>query len=180
MHISRDDFEKLFSDFQREAFRLETLDDYTGSSNPESLRAFFAAEPQPADYNQAWADEVRANTRAGKRMYRVHILRRPLTPYLRFELGWGYVKNSTAGEEFFILDTTEQPNPLEGVPDFWAFDETAVVTMSYTPSGSFKGADLQPSAHDWLTHRDTALQHAVPFAEWWERYGEETPCVPGR
>lgn len=61
-----------------------------------------------------------------------------------------------------------------------AFDETAVVTMSYTPSGSFKGADLQPHAHDWLTHRDTALQHAVPFAEWWERYGEETPCVPGR
>ncbi|GAB2746601.1 DUF6879 family protein [Kitasatospora kifunensis] len=173
MSIPRDDFEKLFSDFQREAFRLEALDDYTGSSNPESIRAFLAGEPQPADYNQDWADEVHANTQAGKRMYRVHVLRRPLTPYLRFELGWGYVKNSAAGEEFFILDTTDQPNPLEGVPDFWAFDETSVVTMAYAPDGKFQSADLQPSALEWLKYRDTALQHAVPFAEWWERYGGE-------
>ncbi|MBO1413322.1 DUF6879 family protein [Streptomyces sp. FH025] len=171
MSISGEDFENLFSTFRREAFRLETLDDYSGSSDPEYLRSFFDGEPQPTDYNQDWADEVLANTSGGKRMYRVHILARPLTPYLRYELGWGYTKNLTVGEEFFILDTTEQPNPLEGVPDFWAFDESTVVTMRYGDRGTFLGADQEPTAEKWLEYRDTALSHAVPFADWWERYG---------
>jgi len=173
VNISGEEFEALFAEFRREAFRLETLADYTGSSSAEMIRAFLAGEPQPADYNQEWADEVRANKDAGKRMYRVHILSRPLTPYLRFELGWGYVKNAAAGEEFFVLDTTEKANPLEGVPDFWAFDEAIVVTMSYGAGGAFEGARREASPDKWLEYRDIALSHAEPFAEWWERYGSE-------
>ncbi|MGW3045791.1 DUF6879 family protein [Kitasatospora sp. NPDC001159] len=171
MGISGEEFEKLFSNFRQEAFRLETLDDYTGSSNAESIRSFLAGEPQPADYNQEWVDEVRGNVESGKRMYRVHILSRPLTPYLRFELGWGYAKNATAGEEFFILDTTDKPNPIEGVPDFWVFDESTAVSMEYGAGGSFVGAEAQPAVAKWLEYRDIALSHAEPFAEWWERYG---------
>ncbi|MGW1077456.1 DUF6879 family protein [Streptomyces sp. NPDC002537] len=171
MNISPDEFEKLFTDFRREAFRLETLDDYSGSSDPESLRAFLAGERQPADYNQQWADEVRANVDAGKRMYRVHILSRPLTDYLRFELGWGYRKNAESGEEFFILDTTEQPNPLAGVPDFWMFDESSTVSMNYGEGGEFLGAELHSEVSEWQEFRDIALARSVPFREWWERYG---------
>ncbi|MFE4397091.1 MULTISPECIES: DUF6879 family protein [Streptomycetaceae] len=173
MSISGEDFENLFSTFQREAFRLETLDDYSGSSNAASLRAFLDGEPQPADYNQEWVDEVRANTAGGKRMYRVHILSRPLTPYLRFELGWGYTKNATAGEEFFILDTTDQPNPLDGVPDFWVFDESTVITMRYGDGGTFVDADRESTTEKWLGYRDLALSRAVPFAERWARHGSE-------
>ncbi|MFJ3216997.1 DUF6879 family protein [Kitasatospora sp. NPDC086801] len=173
MSISGEDFENLFSNFRREAFRLETLNDYSGSSDVENIRSFLDGEPQPADYNQDWVDEVRENISSGKRMYRVHILSRPLTPYLRFELGWGYAKNATVGEEFFILDTTEQSNPLDGVPDFWAFDESTVVTMRYGDGGAFLGADKESTAGKWLEYRDIALSHAVPFAEWWERYGSE-------
>ncbi|RLU86938.1 hypothetical protein CTZ27_24485 [Streptomyces griseocarneus] len=171
MNISPEEFEKLFAEFQREAFRLETLDDYSGSSDPDNLRAFLAGEPQPMDYNQGWVDEVRANVEAGKRMYRVHILARPITDYLRFELGWGYRKNAAAGEEFFILDVTDRPNPLEGVPDFWMFDETATVSMTYGERGTFLGAQSHADPSEWLERRDVALAHAVSFAEWWERYG---------
>ncbi|MEU8460229.1 DUF6879 family protein [Streptomyces sp. NPDC029003] len=172
MSISPEEFEKLFSEFEREAFRLETLDDYSGSSHPESIRAFLAGEPQPEDYNQEWAEEVRGNIRAGKRMYRVHILARPLTDYLRFELGWGYRKNMLAGEEFYILDTTERPNPLPNVPDFWMFDETSVASTNYGEGGRFLGAESRSNPAEWIHWRDLAMSHAVPFAEWWERYGQ--------
>ncbi|QDY77921.1 DUF6879 family protein [Streptomyces qinzhouensis] len=172
MSISSAEFEKLFSDFRREAFRLETLDDYSASSDPDMIRAFLAGEPQPDDYNQEWADEVRGNIEAGKRMYRVHILRRPITDYLRFELGWGYRKNEKAGEEFFILDITDRPNPLEGVPDFWMFDESSVVSMNYGEGGKFLGAESHFGPTEWMVRRDLALSRAIPFAEWWERYGE--------
>jgi hypothetical protein len=166
---------ELFDSFEREAFRLETLDDYSNSGNVDAYRRYLAGEPRPDDYNEGWVREVRAATSAGKRVYRVHVLSRPLTSYLRFELGWGYRKNATGGEEFFILDTTGKANPLDGVGDFWLFDDEDVAAMGYDESGRFLGAEiLSPAgAAEFLRHRDTALDHAEPFVTWWERHGEE-------
>lgn len=163
-----------FKSFEREAFRLEVLDEYAIPSSAENLRAFLSGEPQPADYNAAWVETVRAATRAGKRMYRVHIVSRPLTDYLRYELGWGYTKNMTGGEEFFILDVTERPNPLEGAPDFWIFDETSPVVMQYDEEGAFLGPDFVSTerAAEFIRHRDVALAHAEPFPDWWAKYGQ--------
>ncbi|AXE22772.1 hypothetical protein C0216_04310 [Streptomyces globosus] len=165
---------ELFDAFEREAFRLETLADYGKSGNTEAYGAFLAGEPQPSDYNDAWVSELRSHTSRGRRIYRVHILARPLTPYLRFELGWGYTKNMTGGEEFFILDITERPNPLAGVPDFWLMDNLTPGVMRYSDDGAFLGADILPEgrAEEFRTYRDTAMTHAVPFTDWWSKYGE--------
>ncbi|MGW2230540.1 DUF6879 family protein [Streptomyces formicae] len=165
----------LFDDFHQEAFRLETLDDYSQSGSVDAYRLYLDGQPKPADYNQDWLEEVGAWVGAGRRIYRVHVLTRPLTPYLRFELGWGYATNATAGEEFFILDTTEQPNPLVGVGDFWLFDSLTAATMRYDDDGKFLGADVLPDEKgpEYVMYRDMALGHAVPFAEWWEKHGSE-------
>ncbi|MBD0738609.1 DUF6879 family protein [Streptomyces sp. CBMA29] len=165
----------LFDTFEHEAFRLETLDDYSKSGSVDAYQSFLAGEAQPDDYNADWVKEVREATAAGKRIYRVHVLSRPLTPYLRFELGWGYRKNMTGGEEFFILDTTEQANPLIGVDDFWLFDSEDVAAMSYDTEGKFLGSDVLPPVRtaEFIRYRDTALAIAEPFIEWWERHGEE-------
>ncbi|MGW2091460.1 DUF6879 family protein [Promicromonospora sukumoe] len=164
----------LFNEFQHEAFRLETLDDYSQSGNVDSYRQFLDGKDKPADYNADWLDEVRSHTDAGRRMYRVHVLRRPLTPYLRFELGWGYVTNATAGEEFYILDVTEQPTPLpDDLGDFWLFDSTTTARFKYD-GGKFIGADVLPDqlGPEYVDYRETALAQAVPFANWWAEYGE--------
>ncbi|WP_410468997.1 DUF6879 family protein [Streptomyces sp. G-5] len=59
------------------------------------LQAFLAGEPQPEDFAvNPWMTTVRNATESGKRMYRVHIVTRPLTDYLRYELGWGYHRNA--------------------------------------------------------------------------------------
>ncbi|GFH34030.1 hypothetical protein SCWH03_02350 [Streptomyces pacificus] len=165
----------LFDSFEREAFRLETLDDYSKSGSVEAYKAFLAGEGKPEDYNSDWVSEVHGYVNEGKRIYRVHVLSRPLTPYLRFELGWGYRTNMLGGEEFFILDITEQPNPLQGVDDFWLFDESAVGILSYDSAGKFLGAEVLPDerAAAFIAHRDKALSCAQPFAEWWGKYGGE-------
>ena len=164
---------ELFDTFEREAFRLETLDDYGKSGNIDAYRAFLAGGQQSDDYNASWVEEVRSHTGKGKRVYRVHILSRPLTDYLRFELGWGYRKNMSGGEEFFILDTTDRPSPLENVPDFWFFDSETVAVMNYDETGKFVGSDVLPSERtaEFIRHRDTALAHAEPFSDWWAKYG---------
>ncbi|CAD5957919.1 DUF6879 family protein [Streptomyces cyaneofuscatus] len=163
----------LFDDFKQEAFRLETLDDYGRSGNADAYRLFLDGKPKPEGYNTDWLDEVRKNVDAGRRMYRVHVVTRPLTPYLRYELGWGYTTNSTAGEEFFILDVTEQANPLADVGDFWLFDSVTAAPMRYTSDGEFAGADVLSGdrADEYVGHRNTALAHAVPFADWWAEHG---------
>ncbi|MGG2458280.1 DUF6879 family protein [Streptomyces sp. RGM 3693] len=164
----------LFDTFDREAFRLETLDDYSRSGSVDAYRAFLAGQDRPDGYNADWLEEVKGLVDSGRRIYRVHVLTRPLTPYLRFELGWGYVTNATAGEEFFILDATDRPNPLVGVGDFWLFDSVTAAPMSYDHEGKFLGADVLPDDRgpEYVTHRDTALAHAVPFANWWAEHGE--------
>ncbi|OMI33627.1 DUF6879 family protein [Streptomyces sparsogenes] len=163
----------LFDSFQREAFRLETLNDYSKSGSVDAYHAYLAGEPQPEDYNAGWVEELRSHTENGKRVYRVHILSRPLTDYLCFELGWGYRKNMTGGEEFFILDVTDKPNPLTGVPDFWCFDSESVAVMNYDGAGKYLSSEiLEPErVAEFTRYRDTALTHAEPFTEWWAKYG---------
>ncbi|AXG78190.1 DUF6879 family protein [Streptomyces paludis] len=163
----------LFDTFEHEAFRLETLDDYSRSGNVDAYHAFLAGDPKPDDYNTGWIEELRSHTERGKRVYRVHILTRPLTDYLRFELGWGYRTNMSGGEEFFILDVTDRPNPLENVPDFWFFDSASVAVMNYDGTGKFLGPEILPPerAAEFTRFRDSALAQAEPFTEWWAKYG---------
>jgi len=163
----------LFDSFEHEAFRLETLDDYSKSGSVDAYQAFLAGESQPDDYNTDWVEELRSHTNTGKRVYRVHVLSRPLTDYLRFELGWGYRKNMTGGEEFFILDVTGKNNPLENVPDFWFFDSASVAVMNYDGNGKYLGSEVLPAerAAEFTQYRDTALAHAEPFTDWWAEHG---------
>ncbi|MGI5338312.1 DUF6879 family protein [Streptomyces sp. CA-181903] len=164
----------LFAEFGQEAFRLETLDDYGRSGNVDAYRTFLSGAPRPVDYNADWVEEVRSHTGRGKRVYRVHVLTRPLTDYLRYELGWGYRKNMTGGEEFFILDVTDKPNPLAGSPDFWLFDSKTAAVMRYDDQGAFLGAEILPQsmAEEYVRRRDTALAQAEPFVSWWAEHGE--------
>ncbi|MFE7133567.1 DUF6879 family protein [Streptomyces sp. NPDC057638] len=164
-----------FDTFQESAFRLETLDDYSQSGSVGAYQDFLAGRPQPEAFRAAdWVTTVGGAITAGKRMYRVHILSRPLTDYLRFELTWGYHRNMAAGEEFFILDTTDQPNPIPGAPDFWLFDGLTVGQMSYDEHGRYRGTEFldEARAPEFLAYRDTAMAHAVPFPEWWAEHGE--------
>ncbi|MFI7103077.1 DUF6879 family protein [Streptomyces sp. NPDC050161] len=164
----------LFDTFDREAFRLETLDDYSQSGSVAAYRAFLSGQDRPDGYNADWLEEIKGHVGGGRRMYRVHILTRPLTPYLRFELGWGYVTNATAGEEFFILDVTDRPNPIADVGDFWLFDSVTAAPMRYGPDGKYLGADVLPDDRgpEYVAYRDRALGHAVPFADWWAEHGK--------
>ncbi|MFE2549265.1 DUF6879 family protein [Streptomyces sp. NPDC059355] len=163
-----------FKDFDVAAFRLETLDDYSKSGGVDAYRAFLAGEPQPENYNTVgWMTTVGEAVRSGRRIYRVHVLARPLTDYLRYELSWGYRRNMTAGEEFFILDTTNQENPIPEAPDFWLFDEHTVGAMHYDGDGKYLGVEFlgEDELSRFLGYRDAAMAQAVPFAEWWTTYG---------
>lgn len=162
--------------FTRSAFRLEVLDRYDVGSDGVDVRRYLdgEAEPDPTRLDP-WLEELAAEARQGKRRYRVHVVRSPLSDYLRYECEWGYMHTSAAGEEIYILDLAEVPRPA-GLCDeeFWLVDDTYVLRMHYTSDGVLHGVDLAPDANlaRYRACRDAALSAAVPFEQYWAAHPE--------
>jgi hypothetical protein len=107
---------------------------------------------------------------SGRTIGRVHVVRRPLSEYLRFEFEWYYRHSVKAGEDIRILDLTNKSDP--GLPDddFYLFDEERVVQMLYRPDGTQIGRELvdDPDIEAYKRYRDIALEGAIPFLEYWQ------------
>ena len=142
--LSRAEFSHLFSSFSTSAFRLETLPEYRVEGEAEELALFLQGKPLPPDGNEGWCRIVAAATQAGKRMQRVHVIPRRLTPYLRFEIEWGYLYSAEAGEEILLLphDSPDQVFGTWPLHDFWVFDDRIYVRMHYDEAGGFLFASL--------------------------------------
>ncbi|PRH77196.1 hypothetical protein C6N75_21610 [Streptomyces solincola] len=166
--LTGEDFGRLFETFERAAFRLETLAEYDVEEEREEIARFLAGE----DMGPEWDDNpwVRSMTDKGKSVSRVHVLRSPLSDYLRYELA-AYPGNIAAGESIGIIDRSEQS--ADGLPDhdFWLFDDRGVYRMHYTPEGAFVGGELLPEERlaEYQAYRDLALARAVPFGVYRER-----------
>lgn len=109
-------------------------------------------------------------------MSRVHILRTPLTPYLRYECEWGYLPNSDAGEIISILELEANAIPLGLVDhDFWLLDDQHVVRMHYDDDGRLSHGEVADveKLPVYRRARDTAMALAQPFRLWWQEHPEE-------
>jgi hypothetical protein len=161
----------------RSAFRLELLDHYDVGSDGQDLARFLRGDPAPSfERKRAWLDRLRRERAAGILNQRVHVLSAPLTDYLRYECEWGYVLNARAGEEIYIVDTSEQPMPAIAVDhDFWLIDDLHAIAMSYDSSGRYRCAEPVDAAGlpAYRQARDELLAAAEPFTAWWSRHPQE-------
>ena len=148
--------------FERSAFRLETLPQYDVPQEAEVLARFKRGEPVNLPDDHPWLARVRQHCGAGKVMRRVRVVSYPLTDYLRMELSW-YPKSVAAGEDIRITETQ-----LTG--DFWLFDERTVVVLHYDPEGRFTGATTeQGSLTRYLSIRDRALADSMELSAYTAR-----------
>jgi len=164
--LSRQAFADLFTSFGASAFRLETLPEYRVESEAAEFDLFLRGKPLPPDSNEAWCRVVSAATGAGKRMQRVHVVPPRLTPYLRFEIDWGYLYSAEAGEEIGLL-MHDQPDRLFGewpLHDFWVFDDHTYVRMRYDDDGRFLFGELvddHAAVEAYRRVQAVALDHAI-------------------
>jgi uncharacterized protein DUF6879 len=162
----------FFDSFQREAFRLETHPVYDMTSEREEYEQFLATGELHIPDDDPWMVRVRQFRADGRWIGRVHVLRRPLSDYLRYEFAV-YRHTVRAGEDIRILDLTTQPGP--GLPgqDFWLFDEYSVVRMDYDSQGRQTGRELLEDTDPppYVAWKRTALAHAQPFGQYLELAG---------
>jgi hypothetical protein len=175
--LSPAEFGALFESFQASAFRLETLTEYRVESEAAQLELFLQGKPLPPESSaQAeWRRLVSSAVRGGRPMRRVHVVPRRLTPYLRYEIEWGYLYNAEAGEQIMLL-VHDRPGQLFGtwpIDDFWLFDDgtttCACVRMRYDAAGHFLFGQrvTDPAELDACRRaRDAAVAHAVPLQQY--------------
>jgi len=158
---------EFFDAYEREAFRLETLSRYTMEEEEEDFRKFLQTGEVYIPDDDTWFVRVRRFRETGRWIGRVHVVERPLTDYLRYEL-MAYKFNVRHGEEVRILDLTGIENPGLPEKDFWMFDNLRVVEMLYRPDGTQIGRELlqDPNIEQYRRWKETALLLSVPLAEY--------------
>ncbi|MFD5320388.1 DUF6879 family protein [Streptomyces sp. NPDC127098] len=172
MHLDGDEWRRCFTSMKHDAWRLETLPVYTMPQEAEKFARFRAGERSPNDHTSAWMDDIRHWRGQGRTVGRVHVLRRPLSDYLRFEFEYYYRHHVRAGEEIRILDLTDRENP--GLPDqdFWMFDDSRVVLMHYRSDGTQINRELhQGDPSPYVAWRKLAVSESIPFTEYVRRFG---------
>ncbi len=80
-----------------------------------------------------------------KFIHHVHAISLPLTSYLKYEIEWGYVYTSLAGEDVRLIDRAELSPELSGLTDFWLFDRKALVLVRYDSAGGFLHGEKEDS-----------------------------------
>lgn len=163
MLLDGEEWAAKFQTFEREAWRLEALPQYLVPQEAEEFAAFKAGARFPGPYEDSWIEMVRT-----RNVGRVHIVRQPLSDYLRFEFERYYQHQAPAGEDIRILDLTHRPNPLpDSVSDFWMFDRTTVVLMHYRPDGKQISRELyEGDPAPFIEYQKTAVEASVPFLEY--------------
>lgn len=163
--------DEFFASFTRSAWRLETLPAYgTPESDPSFAAYLTLGHLPPLDQRpakQAWMAAVRKAVADGKQLGRVHVLRRPLTPYLAYELAT-YPENVEVGEDVRIADLDQHPELAQLDQDFWLLDDRLVLVMDYDPEGRF--LSLTPTSDPSVLrrcrqHRDLAIARSIPVQE---------------
>lgn len=160
--------------FHRTAFRLEVRESYDVAAESGELNRYLAGEPGPdPDRDSPWLNELRADTAAGKRWQWVHVVRGPLSPYLRMAFEWGYPANVRAGADVRVLDLAEHPRPAALVgEDFWLLDDQAVLIMRYDEEGRYLGAEPAGAGElpRYRRARNAAWQAAEPLRGYWRAH----------
>ena len=171
-------FDDHFERAEVNVFRLETLQCYGNSGEDPALAAFEAGEPHLiTPGKREWIALVRDRTAAGCTMQRVHVVREPVTDYLRFELTWGYQPNVAAGEDIGIVPVPAGDPWPTGIPertDFWLFDFRVLYALRYDPNGSWLAAEQvteRAAIHQANRWRETAIPLATP----WRLYIDSHP-----
>lgn len=167
MHLAAEDWHPFFDSYAHEAFRLETLPSYRVPSEDEELRTFLSTGQLVIPDDDPWLTRVRHFRATGRWVGRVHVLRRPLSGYLRYEFAV-YGHTVLAGEDVRILDLGDHPEVDLAVEDFWLFDDARVVRMDYDADGRQLGRELLEGVDPapYVAWKQQALGLAVPFLEY--------------
>jgi hypothetical protein len=155
--------------------RIQTLDSYGSGSDGDDVRRYLSGAPAPSSpARNEWFKKLRDDAAIGRIRRNLHIVREPLTPYLRYAFEWGYVHNHEAGMDIRILsvDDTTAAAHLAKIGDFYIAEGVDVARLRYDEAGSLLGAVKvsADAAEAYAALAELAWEQAVNFPTWWAQH----------
>ncbi len=174
----RPGIDRLWEDlvnFRHSLFRLETLQNYSGSSEDEAIAEWRRTGTIPlTEELRQWCERIQRRVQDGWRVQRVHVVTEPLTDYMRFEIA-SYAPNVEAGEDVRVIPVPSDGRWPTGVPsgtDFWLVDARRLWSMRYAPDGAWLGAELVTDPQRIIAAgaiRDAALAQSISWRDYYPR-----------
>lgn len=166
--ISLDEFDRLFTQFQHTAWRLESRRRYASDELTDTYAQFTRGEPVNWEGKDAeWCAERREQAALGKRFERVRIVDNPPTPGQLYLLD-NARRNSSVGEEIHSLWRADAERLQLPEEDFWLFDSRLVARLDFDDADNLVDVELitQPvEVNRYAQVRDAAMHYAVPYEE---------------
>ncbi|MBT2410781.1 hypothetical protein J7I94_09440 [Streptomyces sp. ISL-12] len=166
--IGLDEFDRLFTQFEHTAWRLETRRRYASDELTDTYAQFMRGEP--VDWEGAdtdWCAERREQVALGKRFERVRVVDEPPTSGQLYLLD-NARRNSAVGEVIHNLRRGDADRLGLPTEDFWIFDSRLVALLNFDDTDHLFSVELvtEPAAVlRYVRARDAALHHAVPYEE---------------
>ncbi len=156
----------------REWFKLEVRQDYNAEDDSPSLRAWLEGDKQRSlnlltDDDPEFTSDCRQKLSQGVKLLRVHVIERPLSAYMGWELEYySRVSIPRRGENVFTVERADVTRAALPAGDLIMFDGRRVILNSYGKNGLLESADFYDEQDDlsrFLALRKTVLEHAKPL-----------------
>jgi hypothetical protein len=153
--------------FERSAFRLETLQTYSVPQEAEWFAEWQRSGklPELTPDNDSWLKLVTEACRAGKQIQRVHLVSPPLSEYLRFEFAT-QIPSVDCGEDCRIVEAAHVQAVASQLDDYWLMDDTVVIRLHYDDEGRFIRTEESRDVVLYRRHRDMVLTRSVHLKEY--------------
>lgn len=112
VRLTGEDFNDIFTTFERSAFRLETLPHYAVPIEADAFAVFLAGQPYDLSWHRPWLDTMRGVIEAGRTVQRVRVMDDPPTPERR-----AVVMQFDAAGVFEYADVTEEASTIAELLD---------------------------------------------------------------
>lgn len=131
---------KFWGETKKEWFKVEVLQDYSYEDSGPSLKAWLKGDKEKAI--RLMMEKIDSNEwvkMAGKKPFkkiRIHIVEKPYTPYLEWEIeAYKKVNIPLAGEKVYLVNKNKILDLELPDGDFMIFDQKRVVKNYYDKSG---------------------------------------------
>jgi hypothetical protein len=159
----------LFAGFTASAFRYEARQSYDVPAEAESIARFgLGGDVGVYPAKAGWLGVLSMAADRGAKVTRVHSIRVPGSPYVRWELA-SYAANAAAGEDIRLIPWTGKQPRWQASDDFWLFDGQVVLRMRYNKTGRLIRARVSRddvSAGEARLMRERLLGAAVPYEQY--------------
>ncbi len=132
--ITDEEFDRLLSDFAREALHLETRDAYGTAVELPYMAKWAAGEPDDLQWLEGWCSTLREHVKAGKSVRRVRIVSEPLSDYQRWSHSIAQPMVEAGEDIRWVPRRLVSSVALPG-NDFYLFDDSLTVFLIYAGNG---------------------------------------------